>query len=299
VDELTPHDWEPAPAASVTVLPNVGAVGGGSRRWWVPAVAAAAVVALLGGGFVALRGGSSAGSASSMDLAAFVHDAPARTAQQRTSQFTLQLQMTMFGHTINGDGGGEVDYRHQLAEINFNFGGVGRVIEVITPTALYMRMPSGMSFSSSKPWVSFPLRLSGRAGNRIAKQLSSSRGADPSATLRLLSSVTNVRNAGTTTIDGVKTTHVSATSPLASFLHAEGMQSLADQAPAMFRSGTVTVDAWLDSRGVARRVTMSMTMGTQMHMQMTMNMADFGAPVTIVVPPKALVTDLGAALGGA
>jgi len=102
---------------------------------------------------------------------------------------------------------------------------------------------------------------------------------DPTKTFDAFDSgLSNVKFAGTETIDGTKADRYKVTVDMAKALRAQG-QPMAAGIPK-----TVTYDIWMDKANLIRRVSFAL-MGTRMEM----NTKDWGKPVTIEAPPASAI----------
>jgi hypothetical protein len=81
---------------------------------------------------------------------------------------------------------------------------------------------------------------------------------------------------------------------MADMLRAEGMTGAVDlsKLPSGLAQSQIHLDVWVDKNGLARRMSMAMNMALYGSMTMTMDLYDFGKPVTVSVPPASIVTDI-------
>ncbi len=147
---------------------------------------------------------------------------------------------------------------------------------------------------------------------------------DPSAYLESLQGVgADLTTVGHEAVGGVDTTHVRAVVSMRKALEAAGvdrtrmdqaMQPLTSEQRAALDDLTFPVDVYVDGQGYVRRLQITYDLGSaakavtgtsgpsalpaeaQMKSTMTYDFSDFGAPVTITVPPADQVTDLCTAM---
>ena len=282
------------------MLPEVTQNRTRPRRTWLPAVAAVAVFVAVGGGYVALNGSS--GGASYVNAAAVVHGTSARATQVGTSSLDLTMTMTVAGHKVTATGDGAFDYRKHRGRIDINMAGFGTMQEVVTRKAIFMRMPDAMAgvlAPGGKPWLELRFSAFKAAGLDMSKLMNSNPTADPASMMKVLSMATDIKPTGTDPIDGVATTRYSATSTVADMLAAEGLSSAVDTSklPAALGQSQIHFDVWVDKSGLARQLAMTMNMADLGTMNMTMHLYGFGDPVTVIVPPTSVVTDISSMAG--
>lgn len=286
----TPLTW-----GSGDVLPSAP----GPRRWqrWVAATSAGVVIAAVAAAVLVVLGGSSGSVA---DAATIVHGTSARVTQVGSASVDLQMTVKSHGESLNATGGGAFDFRHHTGQLAISMGGFGEMQEVVTPTALYLRLPDPMSsaLGSSRPWVEIRWSELNRPGIDVSKLMNADPSADPSSMLKTLSRATDVRRDGDATVRGVRTTHYSGAATLLDLVRAEGVGDAVDasQLPPALANAKMRFDVWIDRTGLTRQLTMHMSMGGLGTMTLTMDLYDFGKPVDVVVPPSSIVTDFNTLL---
>jgi hypothetical protein len=170
---------------------------------------------------------------------------------------------------------------------------------VITGNVLYMRSSvfSQIGLSQSKQWVKVDL---GQLAQQHGVDLSSLADASPTpaSALSYLRGSGKVREVGKESIDGTETTHYKATVDL----EKAAAQSDPDTRQALRRliqeSGvkSLPIDVWIDGKGYVRKVQYAQrTSGKDV--KVTMNLHDYGKPVTVNPPPAHAVVDLMQAVG--
>jgi hypothetical protein len=280
------------------VLPQLPA--GRGRRPWLPVASVAAALAVVAA-VILLVVGAPFGGSSSAEAATIVRAASGRAAAVGSSDVQLQMTMKMAGMTVTATGTGSFDYRHRVGQMQLN--GLGQMQEIVTPTAIYMRMPdrvSGMAALGGRPWLMLRFADFKARGVDLGKLMNQGGNEDPSSMLRVLSRASAVHRGGSATIDGVRTTHYTATAGFLDLVRAQGLDDSIDlsQLPPGMASTALHIDIWIDKHGLPRRMGMDMSggafAGASVHMLMTF--LNFGTPVTVVPPPADIVTDMGALL---
>jgi hypothetical protein len=288
--EVPAATWPPA--APFNVLPP--AAPAPRRRGWLPLAGAATAVVALAAVALVVLGGSSGSNA---DAATIVRAASQRAASVGTSSVSIDMKMTVAGHTIDATGGGAFDYRRRVGYMSIDMNGVGNMQEVITKKAFFMRFPDAMraALGTSRPWLEMRFStLKAASGVDLSKLMNANPTGDPSSMLRVLSQAHVVHRDGTENVRGVATTRYSVTATMGELLRAEGLTSAVDlsKQPAGAADQQIHFVVSVDKQGLPRRLVMSMNLAGMGNMDMTMDMFDFGAPVHVSVPPPSIVTDI-------
>jgi len=283
-----------AQPAGFDVLPASTAAK--ARRPWLPVLSAVAVLGAIVAALVLVVGGGS-GSSSVGDAAAVVHAAGARATQAGSSSIDLQMTIKSGGHSETATGTGAFDYRRRLGQMSLDMDGLGQIQEVLTPSAFYMRFPdrlAGVFGDATKPWVKIRFSALKAGGVDLSKMFNANPSGDPSQMLQMLSKTTGIRQVGSDVVRGVKTAHYAGTSTMADMLHAEGLTGAVDfsKLPAGMAQSQIHLDVWVDKTGLARRMSVAADMALYGSMKMTMDLYDFGKPVSVTVPPASIVNDI-------
>ena len=152
-------------------------------------------------------------------------------------------------------------------------GGTTPIAEVFKGTTVYLRSPLLAALGGGgKPWVSIDLSKSGTVGGFDVKALT---GENPSDVLAQLGGVTGpVKTVGHEQVDGVDTTHYSAT------------------------VGSSPVDVWVDGKNLIRKVHLDYTTqaskSSAAHIVLDMSLSNFGARVNATPPAASQVSTIGA-----
>lgn len=276
-------------------------------------VAAAALVAAAG--FLLFGGGEGKqlvpGSAISL--------AADRTNDQGTSHMTMSGTVST---SVNGQdvsfsmqGDGQADIKHHLAQVSLQMslpsgvdlgGGQLTIDEIFDNYVIYMRSPLFASaMPPGKEWMSMDLNAVGKQLGLDFQQLSGlGSNGDPSEMLNQLRAVSGqVEKVGEEDVDGVATTHYSATVDLkryASLAKPSDRAAVRASIQHLIELGspsTVPTDVWVDGQHLVRRMQMSYTQnnpttGSPMQMTFDIGLSDFGAPVDIQVPSPSETIDM-------
>ncbi|HEV3227894.1 MAG TPA: hypothetical protein VGY97_00355, partial [Solirubrobacteraceae bacterium] len=164
-------------------------------------------------------------------------------------------------------------------------------------------LPNGAGLPGGKKWLKLDLNaaLAGKGIN--LNQLGGGLGGvDPSQYLSYLRGAGHVSKLGTAVIGGVTTTHyhtiidlktalqhLSKSTPAAS----AGIQSLLRTAGS---STKIPVDVWIDGQGLVRREQIAYAInsgtGAGTTLNFTIDLSDFGVPVSVTAPPASQVFDI-------
>ena len=294
-----PPPIDHTPPADYNVLPAVQPTRG---RPWLPVASAAAVLAIVAVALFLVVGGPS-GSTSLVDAATVVHAASSKATRAGSSDVDLTMTVKVAGHTVSATGGGSFDYRRRLGQMHIEMAGLGVMQEIMTPTAMYMRLPDAMSGvlgSSGRPWLMLRYSEFKKFGVDYAKLMNQGSGGDPSSMLRVLGRATQIHRAGTATVNGLQTTKYTGTASFLDLVRAEGLDGSVDLSKMPPGTADTRLDfaVWLDQAGLPRR--MQMTMGGAAfaggNMDMTLTFLHYGTAVSVNVPPASVVTDMAAFL---
>lgn len=250
-------------------------------------------------------GGGSTGSALQLDPVA-----AAATKTQNAGAAHVRMVMTVngMGQRFGMRGSGAIDGKS--AELNFKLGPTAGlmgpqlkhatikeiVLERNGDSVLYLRAPAlsaGAGLPGGKAWLKIDASKVGESsGLDFSKALSGSQ-LEPADMLAMLKAEgADVRTVGSSTIDGVATTHYRVKIDVAKALQSKGLSSpmLEDFASTM---KTATGNVWIDQDGLVRRIQYAYAVPQAgIHMAMKMDLSDYGAHVTIAAPPSSQVFDM-------
>jgi hypothetical protein len=176
-------------------------------------------------------------------------------------------------------------------------------IEQITDfTVFYLRFPpSVMPLPGRRQWLKIDSeRLTVEQQIRLGALNSAQN--DPSQYLAFLESSGSVEEVDREAVFGIETTHYRATVELEKLVEqasAEERERLRTNAAVLkpFGVETVPVDAWIDGRGLVRRLDIELPLG-QDKWTYVVEASQFGTPVAVKPPPASQVADLVTLLAG-
>jgi hypothetical protein len=243
---------------------------------------------------VAAGGCGGSDSASKEDIA----QASAKTARAGS----LEADFDISGRGLTGNGSGVFNTgKARTGQLTMKVTSNGREVPVdsiVSDDVLYMRSPVfAQVLSQGKEWIKLDLaKLAQQRGVDLSSLLDAS--PTPATALAYLQGARDVRKVGSNTVQGVKANHYEVTVDL---------QKAADRATGSERETlkrvisqsklkTLPLDVWIDENGYIRRMSYEERAGQQQAAQVTMELHDFGAPVSIKPPPSGSVVDLGRAL---
>jgi hypothetical protein len=257
----------------------------------MPRLATLAVLAVLAAGC-----GGGGGSASGSDIAA----AATKTARAGS----LEADFAISGQGIEGNGSGVFNTgAKRTGQLTMRVTAAGRQIPVdtiVTGDVFYMRSPVfAQALTGGKQWIKLDLAaLAEQRGIDLSSLLDAS--PTPTNALAYLAGASDVKKAGSESVQGAKSTHYEVTVDLErAASHAKGsVRTSLERVISQSRIKTLPLDVWVDGRGYIRRVSYEEHSGRREPAQVTMELHDFGAPVSIKPPPSDSVIDLGQLQGG-
>ena len=170
---------------------------------------------------------------------------------------------------------------------------------VISGDVLYMRSSvfSQLGLPPNKQWIKVDL---GQLAQQRGIDLSSLAGTSPTPTsaLSYLRGSGRVREVGKESIDGVETTHYRVRVDLEKAVARSDAITQEALRRVIRASGvkTLPVDVWIDGKDYVRRVQYAQRAAGK-DVKVTMNLHDYGKPVTVKPPPADSVVDLMHAVG--
>lgn len=269
------------------------AVAPGRRRRFAAVGAVAAVLVIVTGLVVALSGGK--------DAEAVVVGAVTSTMADRTAHITMTGTTSVGSDHVTIVGTGAIDFGRNAMAITASSEVAGAPAQVrvdYVGGTVYESIPGLDQVVPGKSWVSIDLSSLSRVGAQDPDALGA--GSNPTAILRVLGEEGNtVVPLGPSTVDGVSVQGYAVTiDPSAikqRLAHASlpsWMQSLLSKVD--FRTASVKV--YVDGNGQLRRYTtvMSESVGSAgpVTMDVSMDLTDYGAPVTVTAPPADQVMSL-------
>ncbi|MDP9387886.1 MAG: hypothetical protein M3Q48_08135, partial [Actinomycetota bacterium] len=210
-------------------------------------------------------------------------------------------------------GEGAMDYSKGVGTFSMTLppiGGVelGRIDAVLIGTVMYQRFPPELAKElGGKPWIKIDLAEIGKLVGVDIGALAQSQSSDPTQAMALLRGASSdVTVVGTENLRGEDTTHYKATlDPRKAAAAAPEQQRKAlEQVAEMYQGITIPADVWIDGANRLRKMNYvvdlsklklppeaatSLPDGT---MNLTMELFEFGVPVTADPPPADQVLDL-------
>jgi len=199
---------------------------------------------------------------------------------------------TVQGRQIRMTGSGDFGNNPQLGRMTLRFdagGKTGELTEITKGWRIYMTSPLFDSrLPSGKKWLSLDLQ---KAGRSAGLDFSSMTAQTPGQTLQQLKASGDVSKVGTETIDGVETTHYTATIDPAKIPNGARLQKLTG-------ASYKPVDVWVDGDDHVKRLHIAYSMtgaaaaGVGSSNEMTMTFSDYGKHVDVSVPPDSETYDV-------
>jgi hypothetical protein len=262
------------------------------RRAFLGAIAVVLVVAACGGG----KSKQAAPKAVSGELIV-------AAAAKSTKAGSVEADFKLSGAGVKGSGSGVFNTgpsRSGQLTMKVTVRGMEVPIDtVISGNVLYMRSSvfSQLGLPPNKQWVKVDL---GQLAQQRGIDLSSLANTSPTPTsaLSYLRGSGKVREVGKESIDGAETTHYKVIVNL----EKAAARSDPDTQKALRRviqsSGvkTLPIDVWVDGKGYVRKVQYAQRAAGK-DVKVSMNLHDYGKPVTVRPPPADSVVDLMQAVG--
>ena len=261
------------------------------------AIAATAVLAFsvagCGGGG---KGGGSAVSGQAIALA----------ASKSARAGSVEADFTISGSGLSGEGSGVFDTGESRAgQLNMKVHVGGREVPidtVVSGNILYMRSPvfsQVIRLPAGKEWVKLDL---GRLAQQRGIDLSSLASASPTPTsaLEYLRGAGKVEKLGSDTVGGVSTTHYRVRVDLQRAAARSSGSTRVSLQRVIQTTGvkSLPVQVWIDGKNYIRKVVYSQGSGGGRTVKVSMELHDFGNPVTVKPPPASEVLDILKLQGG-
>ena len=293
-------------------------------------MAAASVGALLtlagcGSGGSSTTGSSAPGGASPSPSStssagsplAAVQAAYASTVGKKSARLSLVEHVNAGGHALTITGKGLDDFAgKKLALVTTIAGRQIQIREV--DHVLYEHLPAGASagLPGAKPWLSIDLdALLKHSTGASLSEIEAGQQDDPASILGYLrqASASGLHRVGTASIRGVSTTEYTATIDLDKVAAADGgaLAKVIRTEERTLGSSSYPISVWVDGQGLVRQVSYHLTVsptagltaggsGAPAHaaVSATMQLYDFGTPVTVTAPPASQTTNLTKVLQG-
>ena len=291
-------EWYSVPQSDQAATAPYGSFGGNllpsRKRWRVPvAIAVAAAVALVAVAVaLVLPGGTKSAQAMVMD--SVNHAVASKTAH-------ATMTMNLNSGRVTGTGTGVLDFVNGSMDMSMDMSSVepGLTIRIVYVAGkMYEQIPQISQLYPGKSWLSLDLSgIAKASGGTGALNL----GGNPTAMLRLLTQEgATVTPVGSSDIDGVPVKgYVVNIDPafLKKQLGSANLPSWMRQAVSMVNFQGATETVFIDSSGSLRRDAMHMAMSLSSHqpsmtIDESLDLSDYGAPVSITAPPADQVIDM-------
>jgi hypothetical protein len=217
---------------------------------------------------------------------------------------SVEADFNISGAGVKGSGSGVFDTgpdRSGQLTMNVNLRGAPVPIDsIIAGNVLYLRSSafSQLGLSGDKQWVKLDLgQLAQQRGVDLNSLTNTS--PTPDSALSYLRGTGKVVEVGSEKVDGVDTTHYKATVDL----QRAAARSKGSERTSLRRlirttgARKIPIGVWVDGKGYVRRVRYAQPAGSGRAVNVTMNLHDYGKPVSIHAPPADSVVDLQKALG--
>jgi hypothetical protein len=211
-------------------------------------------------------------------LSAVAH-AATKSTDQTSEHMTIDSKTTVGGKTVTVSGSGDFQNDPALGQMTMTIGGLS-MHEVLSGTTIYMSssvvqrvLPAG------KTWYAIDYA---KAAQKLGFDVSALTSQSPANTLAKLEQSGHAKKVGTATVDGVQTTHYTAT------LDAKQAQQLANVTEG--KVAIQPVDVYVDGGGLVRRVHVAYSSafgGAQLSSDTTVDLSNYGETLNVSVPSPA------------
>jgi hypothetical protein len=227
----------------------------------------------------------------------------AAAAAKSTQAGSVEADFKISGPGVKGSGSGVFNTgpsRSGQLSMKVSVRGMEVPVDtVITGNVLYMRSSvfSQLGMSQGKQWVKVDLGLLAQQGGADLSSLATT-SPTPASALSYLRGSGKVREVGRESIDGAVTTHYKVTVDLEEAVARSDATTQEALRRLIQESGMkkLPVDVWIDGKGYVRKVQYAQRAAGK-DVKVTMNLHDYGKPVTVKPPPVDSVVDLMQAIG--
>jgi hypothetical protein len=219
---------------------------------------------------------------------------------------SVEAEFELGGAGVSGSGSGVFNTgasRSGQLSMKINLQGASVPLDsVITGNVLYIRssvLTQQLGLNADKQWVRLDLaQLAQQRGIDLSSLANAS--PTPASALSYLRGSSNVQELGHESVNGVETTHYKVTVDLERAA-ARSSGSVRQSLKRVIQTTGATklpIGVWVDTKGYVRKVHYKQREAAGRSVDVTMNLHDYGPPVTIKPPPADSVANLGRALGG-
>jgi hypothetical protein len=234
-----------------------------------------------------------------------------QTREARSERIGMKMDMKANGQTVHMTGDGIMDNRTREGRFTLDMSdlsklsggqlgpGSGKAEEIVEGTTFWMRWaPLTKELAPGKEWLKMDMQELGRKQGFDFDALSGVQG-DPTSQLDQLRAVRgDVEVVGNETVRGVPCTHYRATVDLRRYPDVaapqdrERVRKSVDRLIELTGESEIPTEIWVghDTRRIHRtrfRSKVKVPQGGKLEMDMTMDLYDFGVPVTGIEPPPA------------
>jgi len=213
------------------------------------------------------------------------------------------------GQQFGFHGNGAVNTASRTAAMHFSFDfppaasatvGSNPTMDMVVQSkhglVMYMRSPLfGRAIPGAKPWLKMDLTKMAALKGVDLSSLQQLNQADPAQSLRYLTGSAKSRELGYDRVRGVFTKHYALTIDLERLAKGNKRLGAALKQLRSFMGTTLPGEAWIDDRGLLRKLTMNFTLARTpdgpVRMSFSEELYDFGAAVQVQMPPPSLVID--------
>jgi hypothetical protein len=269
-----------------------------------------------GTAFVVLLLGGCGSGKGTVDVSAILTSSPSKTLAAKSADVSMAIKLNGSAAQSQGlgelPGTGSFDFAGRRGQITTSILGQS-ILGVYDGGTIYEHIPQLARLAGGKQWFKIDLNQIGKlVGVSGLGNLAQAQQSDPTTGLNYLRGVSGpITIVGREVVRGVPTTHYRATADLNKAV----ANAPADQRATVQQIGqalgvtTVPVEAWIDEQGRVRRLHQTIDYSKAkvpnvpagslpQSIDITVELFDFGVPVSVTVPPPSQVQDLGQLLQG-
>jgi hypothetical protein len=172
----------------------------------------------------------------------------------------------------------------------------GGMQEILSGSTLYLKMAT-LAQQLGKPWASIQLsQLQQGTGVNLSELTQELQNNDPMTEAQMLTGASNLRSAGTQTIDGVAATHYTGTFTVAAGLAKLPPSTRGTEQKALQALGVrdIAFNAWIDAQHQIRKIEVT-EHGSSVQVTATMQVTSLNQPIHVSPPPASQVKAIPAA----
>jgi hypothetical protein len=244
-----------------------------------------------------------------------VSKAAAATMNLHGARVAVEMTMNIdsVGQPIHITGSGAMDSGKHQAQLHLDMsdlanvpggdqlggGSALQIRELLDGFTLYMSAPFlTQNLPGGKKWLKMDIEKIGKAAGFNLGAFQQPGQGDPSQWIQFLRSSSDMKKVGTDTVRGVKTTHYKGVSNLDKLAESvpaadrKAAKATSEQLTKLTGITSIPVEAWIDSKGLVRRVGMKLDYNKLpgsdqgMSVDLTEDLYDFGVKVDVTPPPS-------------